>query len=149
MDKLKDEIKMITRPNWNEYFILLSFLIAQRSPSPKLKVGAIIVKNNRIISEGYNGFPAGKDHISIHRDGHEINTFHAEINAITDCAKRGVATDDGTCYITHFPCLNCFKTLVSAGIRKIIYCDDYNNDTIVYELAKIWGITIEQEKLIS
>ena len=94
---------------------------------------------------GYNGFLAGMDHKSIVRWGHEQATIHAEINAITDAAKRGVSIDGAEVYITHYPCLNCFKALASSGIKKIYYQIDYKNDPIVEELdygiqlVKLWN----------
>ena len=66
---------------------------------------------------GYNGFLAGTEHKSIVRWGHEQATIHAEINAITDAAKRGVSIDDAEAYITHYPCLNCFKALASRAAK--------------------------------
>jgi len=83
---------------------------------------------------GYNGFLAGTDHKSIIRWGHEQATIHAEINAITDAAKRGVSIDGAEAYITHYPCINCFKALASSGVKKIYYQVDYKNDPIVEEL---------------
>jgi dCMP deaminase len=99
-----------------------------RSSCNRLHVGCVLVYNNRIISAGYNGFLSGADHVSIVENNHEQATIHAEINAITDCAIRGVETKDATAYITHYPCINCFKALVSCGIKKIIYLNDYKND---------------------
>ena len=89
---------------------------------------------------GYNGFLAGTEHRSIIRYGHEQATIHAEINAITDAAKRGVSIDGAEAYITHYPCLNCFKALASSGIKKIYYENDYNNDPMLGELE--YGIPI-------
>jgi len=83
---------------------------------------------------GYNGFLAGTDHKSIIHWGHEQATIHAEINAITDAAKRGVSIDGAEAYITHYPCINCFKALASSGVKKIYYQVDYKNDPIVEEL---------------
>ena len=98
------------------------------------------MKDNRLISMGYNGFLAGTEHRSIVRYGHEQATIHAEINAITDAAKRGVSIDSAEAYITHYPCLNCFKALASSGIKKIYYEIDYKNDSILEELG--YGIPI-------
>jgi dCMP deaminase len=122
------------RIHWDEYFMSLALLISSRSPSERLKVGSVIVRDNRVISSGYNGFPAGAPHTSIMLDGHEINTIHSEQNAISDAAKRGVAIDGSTIYITHFPCIHCAKYIISSGIRSIIYLDDYRNSDIVMEL---------------
>jgi dCMP deaminase len=122
------------RISWDDYFMKAATLASIRSPCDRLKVGCVIVKNNRLISMGYNGFLAGTDHKSIVRWGHEQATIHAEINAITDAAKRGVSIDDAEAYITHYPCINCFKALASSGVKKIYYQVDYKNDPILEEL---------------
>jgi dCMP deaminase len=84
---------MTDRITWDEYFINVADLASVRSPCERLKVGCVLVKNNRLISMGYNGFLGGCEHNSIVRDGHEQATIHAEINAITDAAKRGGVRD--------------------------------------------------------
>ena len=122
------------RITWDEYFINVADLASVRSPCERLKVGCVLVKNNRLISMGYNGFLAGTNHKSIVRDGHEQATIHAEINAITDAAKRGASIDDCVAYVTHYPCINCFKALASSGIKKVYYKIDYKNDPILEEL---------------
>ena len=96
------------RINWDEYFMSIALLASCRSPCCRLHVGSVIINDNRIISMGYNGFFSGVQHISHIRDGHEQATIHSEINAITDCAKRGVSTNGSTIYVTHYPCINCF-----------------------------------------
>jgi len=110
-------------------------LASVRSPCERLQVGCVLVKNNRLISMGYNGFLSGTDHVSIVRDNHEQATIHAEINAVTDAAKRGVSIDGAEAYVTHYPCLNCFKALASSGVKKIYYNTDYKNDPVVKELG--------------
>jgi dCMP deaminase len=125
---------MTDRITWDEYFINVADLASVRSPCERLKVGCVLVKNNRLISMGYNGFLAGTNHKSIVRDGHEQATIHAEINAITDAAKRGASIDDCVAYVTHYPCINCFKALASSGIKKVYYKIDYKNDPILEEL---------------
>ena len=77
------------------------------------------------------------------RDGHEMATVHAEQNAITDCAKRGVSCDGAHAYITHYPCINCMKLLCAVGIKKIYYIHDYNNDKLVKYLANELSIDME------
>ena len=109
------------RPTWNEYFGQFAELAATRS-SYKTKVGCVIVSpDNRIVSTGYNGFFAGALHYPMIQDGHEVATVHAEANAISYAARCGTETKDCSIYITHFPCLDCFKLIVSAGIKKIYY----------------------------
>ena len=126
---------MTDRITWDEYFISVADLASVRSPCERLKVGCVLVKNNRLISMGYNGYLGGCEHKSILRNGHEQATIHAEINAITDAAKRGVSVDGSIAYITHYPCLNCYKALASSGIKKIIYKLDYRNDVVIDELG--------------
>jgi dCMP deaminase len=122
---------MENRPDWNTYFKEIVQVTSKRSPCERLKVGCLIVKDNRIISQGYNGFLPGCPHTSIVRDDHEQATLHAEQNALCDCAKRGVSCNDATAYITHFPCLICTRLLIASGICEIKYIEDYRNDDLV------------------
>lgn len=108
------------RITWKEYFKEISTITAKRSCCSRLQVGCVLVKDNRIISQGYNGFLPGFPHESIIKDGHEVATIHAEQNTIIDCAKRGVSCEGCHAYITHFPCLTCTKILIAAGIKKYI-----------------------------
>ena len=133
-----------TRLTWDEYFIATAFLISSRSPDQRLKVGCVLVKNNHVISMGYNGFLPKVEHRSYMEHGHEQATVHAEQNSISDCARRGVETDGAIAYITHYPCINCFKILASSGISKIYYRDNYRNHDLVAELAKQSHIQIIQ-----
>lgn len=118
------------RPSWDDYFKDLVIITAKRSPCKRLQVGCILVNNNRIISQGYNGFLPGANHISVVRNNHEQSTVHAEQNAIADCAKRGVSCNNSIAYITHYPCIHCCKMLLAAGIKEIKYIDDYHNDEL-------------------
>ncbi len=119
------------RLSWNEYFSKLVQITSERSPCERLKVGCILVKDNRIISQGYNGFLPKCPHVSIVRNNHEQATLHAEQNAIIDCAKRGVSCNNCIAYITHYPCIICCRLLLAAGITKIYYLYDYHNDELV------------------
>ena len=132
----KNNIQTNERISWKEYFKEICITTAKRSCCNKLHVGCILVKDNRIISCGYNGFLPGYPHNSIIKQGHEVATIHAEQNAIADCAKRGVSSFGSHAYITHFPCLNCTKLLIASGIKHIYYINDYNNDTTVYNFVK-------------
>jgi dCMP deaminase len=135
---------MEQRITWTEYFSELAKLVSKRSPCERLHVGCVLVKENRIISTGYNGFLPGAEHKSIVLDGHEQATVHAEQNAVSDCAKRGVCVDGAQAYITHYPCINCFKVLVAAGVKEIYYLDDYRNSPVVEELSQKIQITIKK-----
>ena len=132
------------RLSWDNYFISIAFLIASRSTCNRLNVGCVLVKDTRIISVGYNGFLPKLPHQSIVRDNHEQATVHAEQNAVSDCAKRGIKLDGATAYITHYPCLNCFKILAASGIASINYHIDYKNDNIVKLLSQNAGIEINK-----
>jgi dCMP deaminase len=132
------------RPTWDEYFKEIVQVTAKRSPCERLQVGCLLVKDNRIVSQGYNGFLPGCEHTSIVRDGHEQATVHAEQNAIADCAKRGVSCADCTAYITHYPCIICCRMLLAAGITEIKYINNYRNDELVGYFIDKLGITIKQ-----
>jgi len=130
------------RLEWIDYFKELTKLISKRSACNRLKVGCILVLDNRIIATGYNGFLPNATHKSIVRDNHEQATVHAEQNCITDCAKRGISTNNSIAYITHYPCVHCFKLLVSSGIKEINYLNDYKNDELILEINKDLNIKI-------
>lgn len=136
------------RPSWDVYFMATAILMATRSSCERLNVGCVIVSGgthkNRIIAAGYNGFLPGSPHVSRVRDGHEQATVHAEQNAVSDAARRGVSLQAGTVYITHFPCINCAKILAAAGIRCIKYHRDYRNDELVREILAESGVEVEQ-----
>lgn len=132
-----------SRPSWDEYFKEIVQVTATRSPCERLQVGCLLVKDNRIVSQGYNGFLPGCHHQSIVRDGHEQATVHAEQNAIADCAKRGVSCEGCTAYITHYPCIICYRILLAAGIKKIKYINNYRNDELVMEFTEKMGVSLQ------
>ena len=129
-------ITEMERPSWQEYFKQIVMVTATRSPCERLQVGCLLVKDNRIISQGYNGFLPNCPHKSVVINNHEQATVHAEQNAITDCAKRGVSCDGSDAYITHYPCINCMKILCASGIKNVFYINDYKNDELVAYFAK-------------
>lgn len=135
---------MTARPSWDDYFKEIVQVTAKRSPCERLQVGCLLVSNNRIVSQGYNGFLPGCAHTSIVRDGHEQATVHAEQNAIADCAKRGVSCAGATAYITHYPCIICARILFAAGISEIKYIEDYKNDELVNNFACQTGVQIQK-----
>ena len=124
------------RLSWNEYFMSIAFLISSRSACSRLHVGCVIVKDTRILSVGYNGFLPGAPHTSRVIDNHEQSTVHAEQNAICHAASSGISVKGAVAYITHYPCINCCKILLSSGIEKIYYHHDYRNNPVVQELVK-------------
>lgn len=129
------ERKMI-RPAWDDYFKEIVLVTKKRSACERLQVGCLLVKDNRIISAGYNGFLPGCPHKSIVRNNHEQATIHAEQNALADCAKRGVSCLNATAYITHYPCIICCRLLLAAEIKEIKYIEDYKNDELVDVFCK-------------
>ena len=131
-----------SRPSWSTYFCEIVKLTATRSSCNRLHVGCLLVSDNRIISQGYNGHLAECPHESIMENGHEIATIHAEQNAITDCAKRGVSCNGSIAYITHYPCVNCTKILLAAGIKEIFYINDYQNSPLVQKFCEQMECTL-------
>jgi dCMP deaminase len=127
---------------WDDYFMSIAFLASMRSPCRRLRVGSVIVKDNRIIAMGYNGFIAGAPHVSRLRDNHEQAIIHSEVNAVSDCARRGASLQDAAIYVTHYPCINCFRSLAACGIKRIHYYSDYNNDPLISLLSQDAGIVI-------
>ena len=119
------------RPTWDDYFKKIVLATRERSACERLQVGCLLVKDNRIISQGYNGFLPGCPHISKVRNNHEQATVHAEQNALCDCAKRGVSCMDATAYVTHYPCIICCRLLLASGVKEIKYINDYKNDNLV------------------
>ena len=132
------------RPTWQQYFTTLVQHTSLRSPCDRLKVGCLIVRDNRIISQGYNGFLPGLKHKSVVVDNHEIATVHAEQNALMDCAKRGVSCKGSTAYITHYPCIICTRLLLAAGIESIKYLHDYKNDPLVVVFTNQLNVDVEK-----
>lgn len=139
------------RISWDQYFMAQSHLLALRSTCSRLKVGATIVRDKRIIAGGYNGSTSGSDHCIEEGcyvvDGHCIRTIHAEMNSILQCAKFGVETAGSEIYVTHFPCLNCSKAIIQSGIKKVYYSIDYKNHPYAIELFEQSGVTIEKVEL--
>ena len=136
--------KLESRLDWDSYFMSMAILISSRSACDRLHVGCVLVKDTRVISVGYNGFLPKAPHKSIMKDGHEQATVHAEQNAITDCAKRGISCIDATAYITHYPCINCSKILAASGIKNVIYLNDYRNDSISKEILNSASIRLSK-----
>jgi dCMP deaminase len=132
------------RLGWDEYFMSIALLASCRSPCERLHVGSVIVKDDRLISMGYNGYISGAPHISRVQNEHEQSIIHSEINAITDCAKRGASLNDAKIYVTHYPCINCFRSIAASNIKEIVYLNDYKNDPIIALLASDSAIKIRR-----
>jgi len=129
--------KKIKRPGWDEYFLEIAKLVSRRSTCLRRQVGAVIVKGTRMLSTGYNGAPAGLTHCEVagcrreklkvpSGERHELcRGLHAEENAIIQAACYGVSISGATLYVTHQPCCPCAKSLINAGIKKIIILSGY------------------------
>ena len=137
---------MTKRIPWDQYFMAQSLLISTRSTCTRLAVGATIVRNKRVISGGYNGSVSGDAHCIDAGckvvDGHCVRTIHAEANAILQCAKFGSPTEGADIYVSYFPCLQCTKMIIQAGIKNIYYLHDYNNNEYAKELLEHADIKI-------
>lgn len=139
------------RPTWDEYFLNIAKEVAKRSTCDRANVGAVLVRDKRILTTGFNGSPSGLAHCDLDGhlliEGHCLRTIHAETNAIIQAALHGVSTKDSTCYVTHFPCITCTKSLINAGVERVVYLNSYRVDehalaffeTAGVELVKIEG----------
>lgn len=142
---------MTQRIPWDQYFLSQSLVLSMRSTCERLMVGAVIVRDRRVIAGGYNGSVNGEAHCIDEgcylEDGRCVRTIHAEMNAIIQCAKFGVHTEDAEIYVTHFPCLQCTKSIIQAGIKKISYLHDYHNHTYANKLLQQAGIEVSKGEI--
>ncbi|MGD9105752.1 MAG: cytidine/deoxycytidylate deaminase family protein [Desulfobacterales bacterium] len=141
------------RPSWQTYFMDITFLVAKRSTCLRRAVGALIVKDKRILSTGYNGAPTGLKHcleIGCLREKlnvpsgekHELcRGIHAEQNAIIQAAYHGVCIKDATLFCTNIPCSICAKMIINAGIKQICYHSGYA-DAMSKEMLTEAGIDL-------
>ena len=146
----------MNRPSWDEYFMEMAELTAQRSTCIRRQVGAVIVREKRAIATGYNGAPRGLAHCE-EKGGclrqklqipsgqrHELcRALHAEQNAIIQAASMGHAIEGGTIYITHQPCVICAKMIVNAGIVRVVYGEGYP-DEFALEIFSEAGVRVER-----
>lgn len=144
---------MSVRPTWDEYFMQIVELVKTRSTCLRRQVGALIVKDKRILASGYNGAPVGcrhcsetgclRDQLNIPSgERHELcRASHAEQNAIAQAAYSGTSINGGTLYVTHQPCVLCAKLAINSGIEKIIFKGDYP-DSLAMDLLQEGGIRV-------
>lgn len=145
------------RPSWDDYFMEMTKLTATRSSCLRRHVGAVLVKDTRVIATGYNGAPAGVTHCEVtgclrqklnvsSGERHELcRGLHAEQNAIIQAALYGVSTEGATLYCTTKPCSICTKMIINAKITKIVY-EEYYEDSLADELLRDTDIRILQYK---
>jgi len=145
----------MSRPSWKEYFMDIALLVARRSTCRRRRVGAIMVRDKRILATGYNWAPSGLPHcldIGCLREEmgipsgerHELcRGLHAEQNVIIQAAYHGVSIKGATLYCTNLPCSICSKMLINAGISDIIYQEGYA-DSMTEEMLSAAGLKIVQ-----
>lgn len=125
-------MKMTTRKSWDKFFIEVAEKFSERATCDRLRVGCVLVRDNRVIVEGYNGSLPGQPHCDeighLMLNDHCVRTVHAEANALMQAAYFGIPTAGAVCYNNWFPCLDCLKLLISAGITKVYYKDIYRPD---------------------
>ncbi|MGL4736703.1 MAG: deoxycytidylate deaminase [Cellulosilyticaceae bacterium] len=143
----------MTRPTWDEYFMDIANLVKTRSTCSRRQVGAVVVKDKRILCTGYNGAPIGCRHCTDvgclrqelgipSGERHELcRAVHAEQNAIAQAAQHGISVEGSSIYVTHQPCSMCAKVLINAGVKRIIYQGEYP-DKLSLELLSEAGIEL-------
>ncbi len=146
---------MKKRPGWDHYFFDITKLVATRSTCLRREVGAVIVKDKRILATGYNGAPTGLPHCmdagclreQLHIPSGErqeiCRGIHAEQNALIQAARFGISVDGSTIYVTHHPCIVCAKLLINAGIKCIKYLEDYP-DELAKQMLKDADVKLER-----
>jgi len=143
------------RPSWDEYFAEITKLVAKRSTCLRRRVGAVLVKDRRILTTGYNGSPAGLTHcaeigclraklgVPSGEKSELCRGLHAEQNAIIQAALHGVNIKGAVLYVTHQPCVTCAKMLINAGITEIITLGDYP-DRLAREMLEEAGMPVRK-----
>jgi len=152
---LKKNLKTHKRPSWDEYFLEVARLVSKRATCIRRKVGAVLVKDKRILATGYNGAPSGISHcldIGCLRQKlkiasgqrHELcRGLHAEQNALIQASLYGVSVKESTLYATNQPCIICAKMLINAGIKEVVIVDGYP-DKMAMDLFKEAKIQIRK-----
>lgn len=141
------------RPSWDEYFKQLTEVVATRSTCLRRSVGALIVRDKRILATGYNGAPSGLPHcldVGCLRDQMGVPSgerqelcrgLHAEQNAIIQASLHGISVKGGTIYVTLAPCVTCAKMIINAGIERVVYRDTYADALAMQMLAEAGVVT--------
>lgn len=143
----------VKRPSWDEYFKQLTEVVATRSTCLRRSVGALIVRDKRILATGYNGAPSGLPHcldVGCLRDQLGVPSgerqelcrgLHAEQNAIIQASLHGISVKGGTIYVTLAPCVTCAKMIINAGIERVVYRDTYADALAMQMLAEAGVVT--------
>ena len=163
---------MTTRPSWDKTYMDMCDILAQRSTCLRIQTASVIVKDNIIVSVGYNGVVSGQDHCSDywrnvyesdittyssfdgflksdffythHHEWSNCNELHGEMNAILFAGKNGISLRDSTIYTIYSPCINCAKAILTAGIVKVVYKNVYKRSTTGIEFLQNHGISISE-----
>jgi dCMP deaminase len=158
VEQLQGARASVVRPQWDEYFMRMARVVAERSTCLRRQVGAVAVLDKRIVATGYNGAPTGIAHCEAvgcvrqargipSGERHELcRGLHAEQNVIIQAALHGVTTRGATLYCTNQPCVVCAKMIINAGIVRIVYCGDYP-DALARDMLREAGI--ETTRLLS
>jgi len=147
------QMTSMPRPTLDQYFMEIAAVVAKRSTCLRNQVGAVLVRDKRILSTGYNGAPAGLEHcdsVGCAREGVESGTrhelcraVHAEQNAIIQAALHGIGIEGATLYCTHQPCILCAKMMINARISRVVYSESYPDGTALHFLKQA-GIEVER-----
>ena len=144
-----------SRPTWDEYFLEIAKLVSKRSTCLRRKVGALVVKDRRILATGYNGTPSGIRHCSEtgclreklkvpSGERHELcRGLHAEQNVLLQASLHGVSLKDSSLYVTTQPCLICTKMIINAGIREVVMADHYP-DPMALKFLREAGVKVRK-----
>lgn len=150
---------MRVRSDWHNYFMQMAHLVSTRATCDRKHVGAVIVRDRRVVATGYNGSAPGMPHCD--DVGHDlvmsmnpsastaqathsncVRTIHAEVNAIAQAARFGIGLEGASLYCNTFPCWPCFKLVAASGIKSVYYDDEYRNDYRVIDCSKAAGIAL-------
>lgn len=143
----------VSRKSWPAYFIAIAHAVSTRATCDRKHVGCIITRDNRIVVTGYNGSVPGAPHCddvghdmanvgADGKGGNCVRTVHAEANAVAQAARFGLGLEGTTAFINTFPCWPCFKLLASAGVKMVVFDDDYREDPRVRDGAQDAGVAI-------
>ena len=156
MKKVAKKTSKHKRPSWDEYFLEMVDMVGSRGTCDRGRSGAILVKDKRILATGYVGSPIGIAHCD--EVGHEMHTLigedktvsrhclrtaHAELNAIANAARFGVAINESTLYCKMVPCYTCAKTIINAGIKRLVALKDYHATKQSKIIFKKAGVKLE------
>lgn len=138
-DAVSNETKQL---QFDKRYLKMASVWAENSYCRRRQVGALIVKERMIISDGYNGTPAGFENRCEDETGHtKPYVLHAEANAITKVARSNNSSEGATLYVTAAPCMECAKLIIQAGIRRVVYCSEYHHDDGL-ELLRRAGVAV-------